>query len=78
MKLDCAGYKDGLNRCTILTENLCETCGGKCAFYITRENARKNRETAEKSLHDRGLRPCIKMKRSADGSLYPIQSVTFI
>lgn len=77
MKEGCLGCKPGLTKCTILSENLCET-RGKCSFYITREDARKGREAAERSLKERGLRPVVKMRRERDGTIHPIQSVTFL
>lgn len=74
MKHGCIGYRDGLSKCTILSENLCEKKDGKCPFFVTREQAAVNREKAKESLARRGL--CSKVKTVLkNGEFVQVQSV---
>lgn len=78
MKENCIGHKPGLPYCTILTENVCEKCGGACSFFKTRERARADRESAEQSLARRGLKPKVVIRTDGSGNRIACQGVVSI
>lgn len=55
MREDCFGYKKG--KCNILTELVCKN-GGKCSFYKTKEQFRKDAQRAEEKNKYKGAVQC--------------------
>lgn len=66
LRTECFGYNRG--GCSILTEPLCATCG-KCAFYKTREQARKDAAKSYAVAMERGYYPYGSKYSPNDGGL---------